>query len=246
VAEKNIRLDLQYNGTGFSGWQYQPNAVTIQREVENAVERVTAQKVTLYAAGRTDAGVHALGQVVNFRIDHDLPPHRFKDAVNFYLPRTILVTRSCEVPPEFHARKSAKWRQYRYLISLERSALYYDYRWEYDYPLGVEKMNEIAQYIKGTHDFAAFCTISSQKDNNECNVISSGWKREGTLLTYEIRANRFLRTMVRSLVGAMVASGNEKEGLTLENFKDILQSKDHTRLKTVAPARGLYLMAVGY
>jgi len=246
LAKKNIKLDIQYNGTDFSGWQFQPKETTVQGEIEKAIEKVTGRKITLYGAGRTDAGVHALGQVANFIIEHHLPPEKYKDAINYYLPKTIMVSKSSVVPDDFHARKSAKWRHYHYLVGLERSALYYDYRWEYPFPPDIDKMNEIADYIMGVHDFAAFCTVSSQKENNECNVHLCHWRQEEALLILEIRANRFLHSMVRSLVGAMVDAGRRKENLTLNNFQDIMQSKDHTRLKNVAPARGLYLAAVGY
>jgi len=242
----NIRLDLQYNGKDFSGWQVQPNAVTIQGAIEGAIEKVTGRKVALYGAGRTDAGVHALGQVANFHIDHNLPPEKYKDAINFYLPQTILVTESGEVPDEFNARKSALWRYYRYIIGRKKSALYFDYRWEYIFPLDIDRMNLVAEAIIGRHDFAAFCTVSSQKENNDCDILTSGWKEKGDTFIFEIKANRFLHSMVRSLVGAMVECGKAKDFLTLENFKDIMETGNHTRIKQVAPARGLHLVAVGY
>nr|MBN2277198.1 tRNA pseudouridine(38-40) synthase TruA [candidate division Zixibacteria bacterium] len=246
MAEKNIRLEIQYNGTDYSGWQVQKNAVTIQAEIEAAIRKVTGLKVNLVAAGRTDAGVHALGQVASFIIDHYLPPEKYRQALNFYLPESILITSASEVDLSFHARKSARWREYRYLIGLEKSALYRQLRWEYLYPLDIERMNAIAAEIIGRHDFSAFCVVSSLKENNDCEVISSGWKENGSQLIFEIRANRFLHTMVRSLVGSMVEAGKEKDYLTLNDFRDILQSCDHRRVKAVAPARGLYLTAVGY
>lgn len=243
---RNIRLDLEYDGIDFSGWQIQPELPTVQGEIENAIARVTGQKVTLYGAGRTDAGVHALGQVANFKIEHSFPPEKFKDAINFYLPRSILVLRSEEVDEAFNARKSAAWRYYRYVIGCRRSALYFNYRWEYEYPLEIERMNEMTSSILGRHDFSAFCTVSSLKENNECDIISAGWREDADTLVFEIKANRFLHSMVRSLVGVMVDAGREKDYLTLENFKDIMTSGDHRRIKKVAPARGLYLVAVGY
>lgn len=246
MPTKNIRLDIQYNGADFSGWQYQPEARSIQGEIEEAIKKVTGQNVRLHAAGRTDAGVHALGQVANFRIDHYLPVEKYRDALNFYLPQTILIAASAEVPDEYDARKSALWRHYRYIIGLERSALYYNLRWEIPYRLNVERMNKIADSIKGIHDFSAFCVVNSQKENNECDVHISQWRREESQLVFDIRANRFLHTMVRSLVGLMAEAGKDKDYLTLIEFGDILQSGNHTRVKVVAPARGLYLVAVGY
>ncbi|MCX6826306.1 MAG: tRNA pseudouridine(38-40) synthase TruA [candidate division Zixibacteria bacterium] len=242
----NIRLDIQYKGTDFSGWQFQPNEVTVQGEIEKTLAKVTGQKIAVYGAGRTDAGVHALGQVANFRIEHHLPPEKYKDALNFYLPKTILIMKSSLVPDDFHARKSAHWRHYRYIIDRERTALYFEYRWEYPFPLDKDRMNTIAEYIKGRHDFEAFCTISSLKDNNECEIYSSGWIEKRSLLIYEIRANRFLHSMVRSLVGLMIEAGKNNDYLTLEQFRDIMKSGNHAKIGNVAPARGLYLVAVGY
>jgi tRNA pseudouridine38-40 synthase len=246
LAERNIRLDIQYKGTDFAGWQFQPDDRTIQGEIEKAITRVTGKEVTLYAAGRTDAGVHALGQVANFRIDHTLPPERYKDAINYYLPDTILITNSILVPDDFHARKSALWRQYKYLIGLERTPLYYDLRWEHKCDPDLEKLNATADYLRGRYDFSAFCVVSSLKKKNDCDVHFCCWQREESLLTFEIRANRFLHSMVRSLVGVMIDIGCSNENLTLSDFQDILLSKDHTRIKHVAPARGLYMVAVGY
>ena len=246
MAEINIRLDIQYKGTDFAGWQFQPNDMTIQGEIEKAISKVTGQKVNLYAAGRTDAGVHALGQVANFFIDHTLPPEKYKDAINYYLPKTILIKDSSQVPDDFHARKSALWRQYKYLISPERTPLYYDLHWEHQCHSNLDIMNEIAAYIMGKHDFSTFCVVSSLKVNNDCDIHFCGWSREEDILTFEIRANRFLHSMVRSLVGVMLEFGCHNENLTLSDFEDILLSKDHTRIKHVAPARGLYMVAVGY
>jgi tRNA pseudouridine38-40 synthase len=242
----NIRLNIQYEGTRYSGWQYQPNDTTIQGEIEAAIKKVTGKDINIYGAGRTDAGVHALGQVANFRIDHNIQAEKYRDAINFYLPKDILITDSFEVDDEFHARKSARWRQYRYHIGLKRTALYFNLRWELNRPLDIERMNTLAKRIIGKHDFASFCVVSSLKDNNDCEIHLAKWEKHGDLLIFKIRANRFLHTMVRSLVGCMVDAGRDKDYLTLDKFEDILNSYDHTRITTVAPARGLYLEAVGY
>ncbi|SYZ73915.1 tRNA pseudouridine synthase A [Candidatus Zixiibacteriota bacterium] len=246
MAEINIRLDIQYKGTDFAGWQFQPSERTIQGELETAIGRVTGKRVVLTGAGRTDAGVHALGQVANFRVDHNIHPEKYKDAINYYLPRTILVTRSSEVPAEFDARRSARSRYYRYIIDRQKTALYYEYRWEYPGQLSPARMNEAAAILTGRQDCSAFCTVSSQKENNDCEIYTCGWADEDSLLIFEIRANRFVHSMVRSIVGLMAEMGKDKEYLTLEEFKDIMASGDHTRIKHVAPARGLYLVGVEY
>ncbi len=242
----NIRLDIQYKGTEYSGWQVQKNAVSIQGLIETAIRQVTGQDVTLYGAGRTDAGVHALNQVANFHIEHRLPPEKYREAINFYLPRTIRIIQSGLVPDPFHARHSAQWRRYRYIIGRSPSALYFDYRWEWEYPLNIDVVNRATQFILGRHDFSAFCTVASQSENNECQIFESSWRENPDEYIFEIRANRFLHSMVRSLVGLMTDCGRPNHLLTLNDFQDIMKSGDHTRIPLVAPARGLYLVAVGY
>jgi len=246
MAERNIRLDIQYKGTDFAGWQFQPDAVTVQGEIEKAIEKITGKEVRLVGAGRTDAGVHALGQAANFIIDHNLEPDRYKDAINHFLPKTILIVLSSEVDKDFNARFQAKSRFYRYIISREKSALYFNYRWETNYKLNLELLNKMAALLHGKHDFNTFCVVSSLKENNECEIYSAEWKKHGSQIIFEIKANRFLHSMVRSLVGLMVQLCRENDDLTLNKFEDIMKSGDHTRIKLVAPARGLYLVKVSY
>ncbi len=246
MVEKNIRIDIEYEGTAYSGWQIQENAMTVQERVQNAVKSVTGIDVNMIPAGRTDAGVHALGQVANFWIDHYLEPAKYKDALNYYLPDDILIKQSCEVGGNFHARKSAIWRHYRYIIGKRRSALYRNLRWEYPFGLDISRLKKAAGEISGVHDFKAFCVVSSQKENNECDIMKADWFENEEEIILDIRANRFLHTMVRSLVGLMSDTAKEKDYLTLDQFRDIFQSGDHTRIKTVAPARGLYLVEAGY
>ncbi len=246
MSEKNIRLDIEYDGTEFCGWQIQPDVTTVQGEIKDAIRKVTGLDVIVYGAGRTDAGVHALGQVCNFFIDSKLEPEVYCDAINHYLPNTILIKGSKQVPESFDSRRSARWRHYQYIVGSVRSALYINRRWEYKYPLDIDRMNRMAKYLLGNKDCSAFCTVSSLKENNDCEIISAGWHEEKEVLYFDIRANRFLHSMVRSIVGLMIEGGKEKDYLTLENFKDIIKSGDHTRIKKVAPARGLYLVAVGY
>lgn len=251
MSEKNIKLIIEYNGTNYSGWQSQKNGNTIQDIIIDSISKTTNQKVNLIAAGRTDAGVHALGQVANFRIDHKLEPDKYKDALNYYLPKDIRVLQSNEVDSEFHARFNAKSKRYRYLIGLDRSALYFNQRWELERELDFNLLQQSASLIVGEHDFAPFCVVSSLKDNNHCTIESSKWYRVGRLLIYEIRGNRFLHSMIRSLVGGMtnlaqINPDKNKLNLTLERFGDILNSQTDERLMFTAPACGLYLRSVQY
>lgn len=242
----NIRLYIEYKGTEFAGWQFQPGLSTIQGEIEQAIKKTTGKEVAVIGAGRTDAGVHALHQVANFKIDHTLPPEKYKNALNFYLPRVILIKDSAAVADSFHARRSALWRHYRYIIDTAKSALHFEYRWEIAHALVLSRLNDAASIILGEHDFSAFCTVASQKEQNFCRIIKAQWHNDGSLFIFDIVANRFLHSMVRSLVGLMVEVGKPNDCLTLKEFGDIMSSGDHTRIKHVAPARGLYLVDVGY
>ncbi|MCK5127063.1 MAG: tRNA pseudouridine(38-40) synthase TruA [candidate division Zixibacteria bacterium] len=242
--ERNIKLIVEYNGSEYAGWQRQPNDNTVQGEIEMALQNLTKQKTAMYAAGRTDAGVHALGQVVNFSFNNVLPVQKIRDALNFYLPNDILIRSVEEVPPDFHARYNAVSRRYQYLVGLEKSALYRNMRWELSFPVDYDLLVEAAEYIKGEHDFATFCVVSSQKENNNCIVYQSEWTKLDKALKYEITANRFLHSMIRSLVGLMISLANGK--INFQRFKEVFNSGDHTALPKIAPARGLCLVGVEY
>jgi tRNA pseudouridine38-40 synthase len=248
---KNIKLTIEYNGTTYAGWQVQTSEKTIQGEITEAVFKTTGHRVTLTGAGRTDAGVHALGQVANFTIDHLFEPGRYREALNFYLPDDIRIKDSSQVDLSFHARRDALFKRYRYLISKERSALFRDLRWEHPVELDPNKLKSAAEVIIGEHDFAPFCVVASRKENNVCRIKSAKWRQIGPLLAFEVRGNRFLHGMVRSLVGAMVnvatvAKDTHPRNLTLERFTDIIQRSTNERVVFTAPPQGLYLVSVQY
>jgi tRNA pseudouridine38-40 synthase len=251
MSERNIKLTIEYVGTRYSGWQMQANAPSIQGEVTDAIRRVTGKEVKLIAAGRTDAGVHALGQTASFRIDHDLPAERFAPALNYHLDDDILIRSSTEVGEDFHARFDALSKRYRYLVGAEPSALWRDRRWQYSKAVDFDILQRAARTVIGEHDFAPFCVVSSLKDNNVCRIEHSRWFRWGRLLIYEIRGNRFLHNMVRSLVGAMINVATEQQddnrlNLTLADFENIISSTENKRVVFTAPPHGLYLVSVRY
>jgi tRNA pseudouridine38-40 synthase len=251
MNEKNVKIVVEYKGTAFSGWQYQPGRTTIQGELVRAIHRVTGREVSVIGAGRTDAGVHALGQVANFRIDHPLKPTRYRDALNYYLSDDIRVKQSTEVTFDFHSTRDAGFRRYRYLLSAELSALYRDLRWEHPVSLDMERLKKAADLVLGEHDFGPFCVTASRKENNVCRIDRSRWFRVGPLFVYEIRGNRFLHAMVRSLVGAMVnvatlSPDRNMRNLTLKQLDNIINVEEDARVTFTAPAHGLYLVSVGY
>lgn len=248
---RNIRLTIEYDGTRYAGWQIQENAPTIQALIRDAIFKVTAEHVNLTGAGRTDAGVHALGQTANFEIEHPLDAVRFVDALNFHLPDDIRVLESFEVALAFNSRRDATWRRYRYLMSNRRSALYRFQRWEHHYRIDRELISQAAALILGEHDFTPFCVMASRKEDNRCLIHHSAWRLVGSLWVYEIRGNRFLHSMVRSLVGAMVnvATINRDDNslnLTLDDMRSMLDGSNSKRSPFTAPAQGLYLVSAGY
>ena len=251
MPTRNIKLTIEYKGTDYAGWQIQAEQRTIQREICQAIFKTTGCRINLIGASRTDAGVHALGQVANFIIDHQLDPKQYQEALNFYLPDDIRIKESFEVDLDFNARRDAISKRYRYLIGKEKSALYSKLRWEHLVELDLRQLRSAAKVIEGEHDFAPFCVVASRKANNVCVIMSAKWFRLGPLLTFEIRGNRFLHGMVRSLVGAMVnlatvEKDNNPQNLTLERFGDIIQSSTEERVVFTAPSQGLYLVSVQY
>ena len=251
MSERNIKLVIEYDGTAYSGWQVQPGQSTIQGELVRAIGKVTGQDVNLIGAGRTDAGVHALGQVANFRIDHSLAADRFAAAINYYLQPDIRVQESMEVSWEFHSRFDTLAKRYRYLIGPSGSALYRHRRWCLSDKLDHEKLVAAARMLLGEHDFSPFCVVSSLKHDNRCQIEQARWFRVGPLRVFEIRGNRFLHNMVRSLVGCMVNLAtvgqiDNIQNLTLESFQDIIKSHEGQRVVFTAPAVGLYMVSVKY
>ncbi len=251
MAERNIRLLIQYEGTAYAGWQIQSNADTVQGKLTDAIFKTTGIEANLIGAGRTDAGVHALGLAANFRIDHRLEAERYANALNYYLPDDIRVIRSEAAPFEFHARFDAKARRYRYLMSSEMSAVYRNLRYHHRPEIDPDRLRAAAEFVVGAHDFSAFCVTASRKEDNTCEITHSRWRSVGPLWIYEVTGNRFLHRMVRSLVGGMlnlatIDADQNPLNLTLDSFSDIITAPGEERVPFTAPACGLYLVKVAY
>lgn len=244
---RNIRLLLEYDGTRYHGWQRQQNAATIQGVLEEALQRLTGEKMRLIGSGRTDAGVHALGQAANFHTTSHIPLKAFHAGLNSLLPRDIAVLEAAEAPPEFHARKSAKAKTYEYrlLNRRNRSPLSRHYGWWLADPLDLEAMIRAAGVLPGEHDFSAFKASGSDNVNPVRRVLAAGWQDEpGGWLIFTITANGFLRGMVRSLVGTLVEIGRGKA--PPETLPELLQSGDRRLTGPTAPPQGLFLVEVNY
>jgi tRNA pseudouridine38-40 synthase len=244
---RNIRLLLEYDGTRYHGWQRQKNALTIQEVVETALSRLTGEAVKLIGSGRTDGGVHALGQVANFRTAGAIPLKAFHEGLNSMLPYDIAVLEAGEAAPAFHARKSARSKTYEYRIlnRPSRSPLHHHYGWWLPVPLDLEALVRAAAGLPGEHDFTAFRAAGSGNINPVRRVLQAQWRTHpGGWLKFTITATGFLRGMVRSLVGTMVEVGQGKR--PPETLTELLSSGDRRRAGPTAPPQGLYLVEVLY
>ncbi|HKU52255.1 MAG TPA: tRNA pseudouridine(38-40) synthase TruA [Nitrospira sp.] len=241
-----IKLILEYDGTAYSGWQRQPDQPTIQEAVETAILGVTQINVPVIGAGRTDAGVHALGQVASFHIDRDMTPREWTRALNAHLPTSIVVRSAARMPNTFHARYSAKGKLYEYRIlnRPERPAVERDYCWHIHQPLDDAAMNQAGLALIGSLDFSSFQTQPTDNDDPICHMQRFTVFREGDRLRTEAYADRFLKQMIRSIVGTLVEVGLNKR--TPESLNTILQARDRSAAGKTAPPQGLFLVRVDY
>lgn len=241
-----IKLILEYDGTAYAGWQRQPDQPTIQEAVETAIFGVTQTQVAVIGAGRTDAGVHALGQVASFRIDRDMTPREWTRALNAHLPKSIVVRSSALMPDTFHARHSAKGKLYEYRIlnRPERPAVERDYCWHIHQPLDDAAMNQAGLALIGSHDFSSFQTQPTDNEDLMCHLQRFAVFREGDRLRIEAYADRFLKQMIRSIVGTLVEIGLNKR--SADSITTILHARDRSAAGKTAPPYGLFLVRVDY
>ncbi|MHB8067166.1 MAG: tRNA pseudouridine(38-40) synthase TruA [Desulfobaccales bacterium] len=244
---RNIRLVLEYDGAAYHGWQRQKNALAIQEVVETALKKLTGEAVRVLGSGRTDAGVHARGQVANFHTSSHFPLKAFHVGLNSFLPRDIAVLDAAEAPPDFHARKSARAKTYEYQIFnwAARSPLSRRYAWVVHKPLDLAAMAQAAAVLLGEQDFSAFKATGGSPGHAVRKVLAAAWQQgESGRLRFSITANGFLRGMVRSLVGTMVDIGKSKR--PPEDLAGLLLSGDRAATGVTAPAQGLFLVEVVY
>ncbi len=241
------RLDIEYDGTDWSGWQIQPDRPTIQEAIERALRTaVRSEDLSITGSGRTDAGVHATGQVAHFSTEAALDPVRLKASLNGLVPRSIAIRGVCQVADDFHARFQARWRRYRYRISVEPMALERSFVWYVRPEPDVDAMNAAADLLLGKHDFSSFCRTKSETTNRLCHVYEASWSAGPYPGRWDfvVRADRFLHGMVRSMVGTLLDIGHHKQEPTV--IPHILDATDRTLAGPAAPAHGLVLEAVGY
>jgi tRNA pseudouridine38-40 synthase len=249
---RNLKIVLAYDGSEFSGWQVQPEAATIQGTLASAIGRVTGEKVLPQGSGRTDAGVHALAQVATFGTESPIPAQNLVKALNDMLPPSIRVLEASEEPLEFHARKSARAKTYRYRIYRGTICLPFiaRYVWHNPFPLDEEAMQRAAGLVIGEHDFTSFAAVDSERGHedetisNVRKIFLSTWQRVEGELVYTVRGSGFLHHMVRNLLGTFVLVG--KGTLKPEDMTGILAARNRSAAGATAPASGLYLVSVEY
>jgi tRNA pseudouridine38-40 synthase len=249
---RNLKLILSYDGTEFAGWQVQPDAVTVQGTIASAIGRVTGEKVLPQGSGRTDAGVHALAQVVTFVTESSVPTANFVKALNDVLPASVRVLEVEEAAADFHARKSARAKTYRYRIY--RAAIcppfLARYAWHYPFPLDESAMAESAGRVEGEHDFTSFAAVDPERGREDAPVSNlrrifySSWERQADEFVYTVSGSGFLHHMVRNLVGTFILVG--KATLLADDVTRILEARDRSAAGATAPASGLYLVGVEY
>lgn len=249
---RNLKLTLSYDGSDFSGWQVQPDASTIQGTLASAIGRLTGENVLTQGSGRTDAGVHALAQVATFSTASPIPVENFLKALNDILPPSIRVLEVKEVPADFHARKSARAKTYRYRICRAAicSPFLARYVWHFPYPLDENAMSNAAAAIVGEHDFTSFAAVDPERgqENNEVSnvrtIFSSRFERQNDEFVYTVRGSGFLHHMVRNLVGTLILVG--KGTLQPQDIASILAARNRSAAGATAPASGLFLVSVEY
>ncbi|MEO6201998.1 MAG: tRNA pseudouridine(38-40) synthase TruA [Nitrospirales bacterium] len=241
-----IKLTIEYDGTAYAGWQRQPNQPTIQAAVETALTRITQQQISIIAAGRTDAGVHARGQVASFQSDKSIPVDKWRLALNSALPHDISVVSSEQVSETFHARYSAKEKLYEYRISRHpaRPAIDRNRVWHLPYDLDTQAIRHAMSGFIGRHDFTSFQGPRASTSDPMCVVSQVSLTADLMTLTIQIQANRFLKQMVRTIIGTLTEVGRHKR--SPDSVTDILQAKDRRAAGETAPPQGLYLLHVWY
>ncbi len=240
----NFKLLIQYDGTNYCGWQIQANSATIQQKITETAEIILKEKINLIGSGRTDTGVHALGQVANFKTTMDLDVYKFKHSINAILPKDISILKIEKTKPEFHSRFDAKSRSYIYFISKYKSPFYERFSYFYHNELNCELLNKLSKSLLGKKDFSSFARKNTETKNKICNIYEAYWKSTSDLIIFKIEADRFLHGMVRTIIGTLLNS--LKNNYDNNYFKKIIELKDREAAGEAVPAKGLFLYKVKY
>ena len=236
-------IEFSYNGTNYHGWQKQPNANTVQEEMEKCMSVLLQEEIELMGAGRTDSGVHATQMFAHFDSDTIIDPEKIVSQLNSFLPSDISIVRIFSVKEDIHARFTAIGRTYKYYVSTEKN-IFNPNTYLFFKKLDVDKMNEACKYLMGEQDFTSFSKLHTDTFTNNCDITKAIWEQEGVNFVFTISANRFLRNMVRSVVGTLLDVGYGK--IEVEEIKIIIEKKDRCSAGTSVPAKALFLTQVKY
>ena len=235
---------ISYDGSNYCGWQIQPNGNSIQQEIETALQTLLRQPISITGAGRTDAGVHAKEMIAHFDFDSIIDKDILTEKLNRILPRDIAIHRIREVVPEAHARFDASSREYQYFITTRKDVFLHPFLYKINHPLNIKKMNTAAQILSGYIDFTSFSKLHTDVKTNNCKIQYANWEKEDELYIFTIRADRFLRNMVRAIVGTLIDVGRDK--LSYDEFRSIIEVKDRCKAGTSVPGQALFLTKIEY
>jgi tRNA pseudouridine38-40 synthase len=241
---RNFKLVLEYDGTDFHGWQRQPGLRTVQGALEEAIAGIYGKDVQVNGAGRTDAGVHALGQVANFVADTGMTSQQIGRAIGAELPEDIQVYKVDEVAMDFHSRFSARRRRYVYYLRTEPTAIWRRFAYVVTVPLDIDKMKQGAGYLIGEKDFKSFTPTRTDDVPTHCNVLAVKLEQHDEIVSIDVTADHFLHNMVRVIVGTLIEVGRGR--FQSEHVEEILRKKDRAAAGPTIPANGLFLMEVVY
>ncbi len=243
---RNIKLIIEYDGKDFNGWQKQISKLNIQGEIERAIETITGEKVELIASGRTDAGVHSIGQTANFKIQNEMSIDKIPIAINSQLKKSIRIKSAEEVEESFHSRYNCKKKTYRYIInnSEQGSAIYRNLEYHMPLKLDLAEMEKAIKYFEGEHDFKAFKSSGGSGKTTIRTIYKAEIKKENERIIIELTGNGFLYNMVRIITGTLVDVGLGK--IKAEEIPEIIKSKERQKAGRTLPAYGLYLVKVEY
>ena len=243
---RNIRLTIEYDGKEFNGWQKQPNKLNIQGNLEKVISDLTKEKIEIIGSGRTDAGVHALGQVANFKTNSNIPIEKFAIAINSRIKQSIRIKKAEEVDERFHSRYNCKRKTYRYIINTSEtgSAIYRNLEYNIKMQLDVKKMQEAVKFFVGEHDFSAFKSSGTSSKSSVRTIYNAKVEQDGERIIIELTGNGFLYNMVRIISGTLVEVGLNK--IKPEDITKIIESKNRQNAGKTLPPCGLYLVSVEY
>lgn len=240
----NYKLVIQYDGTAYSGWQIQKNQMTVQQKITDSVEIILKEKVNLIGSGRTDTGVHALGQTANFRTEQELDLYKFTYSLNSVLPNDISIMKIENAAENFHSRFDAKKRTYIYLMSGYKSPFYKNYSYFYHYNIDCSRLNKLSGALLGRQDFSSFSKKNTDTKNSICTIYEAHWRQTGGLFLFYISADRFLHGMVRAVTGTLLNA--LKNNFGNDYISRVIDSKDRAAASEAVPAKGLFLYKVKY